>query len=431
MSPRDKHSRPRPVEAVQRAGHRLWSLWRLIVAVVVGYRGEALALRAGNLTFITITSLVPLAAVILSLLHAFNAERVDPLVMKFFEDILSPGGRAQSEATIRKFLAAANSRAAGGFSFLIVLVSSGVMLRHLDASLNDVWAIRQKRPILVSIGLYAGVLLIGPLLVGVALLGTEGAKRIVLLAKLPYSPALFVVGAILTSAIVFSLLYKFAPHAPVPWKSAFTGGIVAGLAWEAARHLYSGIAGLFFSANPVYGSLGIAPLFLMWIYVGWYIVLSGARLAYAVEHADFHDEFRDIVEHPRSQELIATRIAELATRDASVGETCTTKTLSTRLKLPEQRVIDVVRMLLEAGLLVASKKGDLVPARDPATLTLADLSAAVGGVARVVKREPVSTSRFTEVARLFAPADETTVEKLKEITWADLTSDDAAAGRKP
>ena len=154
---------PPPIQRISRWGKRAVGLWRLLVSVVLSYRGEALALRAGNLTFITITSLVPMVAVIFSLLHAFNAKRIDPLVLRFFEDILSPGGRAQSEQTIRTFLSAANSRAAGSLSFVVVMVSAGLMLRHLDASLNDIWQVRRKRPIFVSLGLYTGVLLFGPL----------------------------------------------------------------------------------------------------------------------------------------------------------------------------------------------------------------------------------------------------------------------------
>jgi membrane protein len=428
-------SRPRSKagEQVGRFAKRALELWRLLVAVVLGYRGEALALRAGNLTFITITSLVPVVAVILSLLHAFNAERVDPLLMRLFEDVLSPGGRAQSEVTIRKFVAAASSRTAGGLSFAVVMVSAGLMLRHLDASLNDVWAVRRKRPILVSIGLYAGVLVVGPLLIALALVGTDGAKRLVLWLNLPFSGQAFVLGAALTGATVFTLLYKLAPHAPVPWRSAIFGGVVAGVAWEAARHAYTGVAGLFFSANPLYGSLGVAPLFLMWIYVGWYIILSGARLAYAVEHADFHDEFREILAHPRSQELIATRIAEVVTRAALAGEIGpTSKALAAALKLPEQRILELVRELILGGLLVAGKKGELSPAKDPATLTLADVSAAVGGTARLLKLERgARASLFEFASRLFTEADESTVEKLKGISWLDLAKRADGEGEKP
>ncbi len=407
-----------PVKRLSRAV----ALWRRSVAVVLGYRGESLALRAGNLTFITITSLVPLVAVIFSLLHAFNAKRIDPLVLKFFEDILSPGGRAQSEQTIRTFLSAANSRAAGSVSFLVVLVSSGLMLRHLDASLNDIWRVRQKRPILVSLGLYAGVLFVGPLLIAASLLGTQGVKSFLGWLEFPFSAQVFFVGSVITAVAVFTTLYKVAPHAPVPWRSAFLGGSIAGLAWEAARHLYGGIASLFFSANKVYGSMGIAPLFLMWIYVGWYIVLSGARLAYAIEHADFHEEFRDLLEHPRSNELIASRIAEEVTRASLDGlPPPTSRQISLSLRLPEQRVRELARVLIANALLLANEKGALLPARDVTTLTLADISAAVGGTARAFNRDHAETSgHFGVVARLFTAADESTIEKLKEISWADL-----------
>lgn len=413
-----------------RLSDRVVGFWRLLVAVVVGFRGDALALRAGNLTFITITSLVPLVAVIFSLLHAFNAKRIDPLVLKFFEDILSPGGRAQSEQTIRTFLNAANSRAAGSLSFVVVLVSAGLMLRHLDASLNDIWRVRTKRPILVSLGLYLGVLIVGPLLFAISLLGTQSAKDVIGWMQFPFAAQVFLLGSVLTAVTLLTLLYKIAPHAPVPWKSALTGGAIGGVAWEVARHIYGGIAGVFFSANKVYGSLGIAPLFLMWIYVAWYIVLSGARLAYAVEHMDFHDEFQDLLEHPRSTELIASRIAEEVARAAIVGVSApSTRNLSTLLRLPEQRVREIVGLLVARGLLSVSVRGGLKPGRDLAELTLADISAAVGGTARVSNRE--RARHYDSVARLFTSVDETSIEKLKAISWADLAKEGPVKPEKP
>lgn len=396
-------------------------LWRLLVAVVIGYRGEKLALRAGNLTFITLTSLVPLAAVILALLHAFGSTQVEALVIKFFEDLLNPGGRAQAERALREFKAAANSPTGSSLSFLVLLVSSGVMLRHLDASLNDVWAVRRSRPILGTLGLYLGVLIVGPIAMALSLLGSDGMKRVLLLVNFPLSGAAFTLGAIISAMIVFTLLYKIAPHAHVPWRSALIGGATAGVAWEIARHVYGTIASIFFSANAVYGSLGIAPLFLTWVYVSWYVILSGARLAYAVEHADFHDEFRDISAHPRSDELIATRIAQLIARarvaqvpgPASLG-------LAIQLRLPTQRIEESVDRLLKAGL-VKLEAGALVPARDLVDLSVADISLAVGGAARTLRRERLSrTGQFDAAAALFEAADEVSVEKLKKITWADL-----------
>jgi membrane protein len=396
-------------------------LLRLLVAVVIGYRGEKLALRAGNLTFITLTSLVPLAAVMLALVHVFGSTQVEAVVIKFFEDLLNPGGRAQAERALREFKAAANSPTGSSLSFLVLLVSSGVMLRHLDASLNDVWAVRRSRPILGTLGLYLGVLIVGPLAMAVSLLGSDGIKRLLLLVNFPLSGVAFTLGAVFSALVVFTLLYKVAPHAHVPWRSALIGGAAAGIAWEIARRLYGTIASIFFSANAVYGSLGIAPLFLTWVYVSWYVVLSGARLAYAVEHADFHDEFRDLLSHPRSEELIATRIAQLIARarvaqvpgPSSIG-------LAAQLRLPTQRIEEAVSRLTNAGL-IKVEAGALIPARDLVDLTVADISMAMGGAARTLTRERLSrTGQFDSAATLFADADEASVEKLKRITWADL-----------
>jgi membrane protein len=396
-------------------------LWRLLVAVFIGYRGERLALRAGNLTFITLTSLVPLAAVILALLHAFGSTQVETLVIKFFEDLLSPGGRAQAERALREFKSAANSPTGSGLSFLVLLVASGVMLRHLDASLNDVWAVRRRRPILLTLGLYVGVLIAGPIAMALSLLGSDGAKRLLLYLNFPLSGLAFTGGAAFSAMVVFTLLYKVAPHAHVPWRSALIGGAMAGIGWELARRVYGTIASFFFSANAVYGSLGIAPLFLTWVYVGWYITLSGARLAYAVEHADFHDEFKDLLTHPRSEELIATRIAQIVSRASMANVPGPTPFgIAQALKVPTQRVEESVARLTTAGL-VRLENAALVPAKPLVELTVADLSLAVGGAAHTLQRERLARAGpFTQAAAVFVAADEASVEKLKRITWADL-----------
>jgi membrane protein len=276
------------------------------------------------------------------------------------------------------------------------------------------------------------VLFVGPILIGISLLGSETLKNFLTWLDFPFSAQAYFIGGSVAALLVFTTLYKFAPHAPVPWKSALTGGAVAGVAWELARHLYGGIASLFFSANKVYGSLGIAPLFLMWIYVGWYIVLSGARLAYAVEHADFHDEFRDLLEHPRSNELIASRIAEEVARASIAGAPPpTSKILCARMRLPEQRIKEILQLLLDGKLLVVDEKGQFRPAREVSSLTLADISQAVGGTAKIVKREhESSTGHFEGVAKLFTAADETTVEKLRAISWTDLVEQEADKHQK-
>lgn len=383
--------------------------WQAALAVLRSFRGEQLGLRAGNLSFITLTALVPLAAVVLSLVHVFQQKRIDALVMHFFEEILSPGGRQQTESALKRFLEAARSRTASGLSFSVLLISSGVLLRHLDASLNEIWVVPRRRSWAKSIVMYGGVLIAGPFLMVVALLGSDGLRRSLDWLGWPLVPEALLLGALVSAAGVFTLLYKLAPSVPVRWSAALRGGVAAGLAWELARRLYGSIASIFLSANPLYGSLGIAPLFLMWIYVGWYIVLAGARLAYAFDVA----EPRHAVDPVRVRELLCARVAGVIARaylDRAAAPS--TDAIARTLSVPPRRVADALFPLESSGL-VLSRAGGWYPSQEPTQLTLADVVQAVSG-----RRHASADS--DAVAQLLASVDATTVEKLKGMSWEAL-----------
>jgi membrane protein len=385
------------------------------------FLGESVTLRAGNLTFISITSLVPLIGVAVALLNAFGAQTLEKRLRIFVNDLLAPGVQEQSEAFFNQFFSVAGSRTVGGLSFVIILVSAGILLRHLDAALNEVWAVRSRRPLYVSLGLYLGLLLGGPVLLAVLLTGTTSIKSLFLEMHMPFSTQAVQIAAAFSAVGVLTMLFKLAPHAPVRWRSALAGGAVAGFAWELARHSYGGIASLALQANTVYGSLGIAPLFLMWIYVSWCIVLFGARLAYAVEHADFRGEFMDHTTHPRTRELLAARVAQQTSQAlAAKVPGPTARQLAFKLNVPGQLVSEIVRQLAAAGLVKLDSKGHIAPARDPSLLTLADLSEAVGGSASSQAKHPGDSGYYGPFAKLFEDADQATLERLKRVTWASL-----------
>jgi membrane protein len=368
-----------------------------------------------------------MVAVALALLQFFGADRLQLYVQRFIKDILAPGNQADALQLVDHLVNAAAARTAGGLSFVVVLVSAGLLLRQLDASLNEVWAVRRKRPLAISMALYAGALLIGPVFIGLSLAGTEGVKQVWVRIGLPFGAQALAVGATFVIVAALTLLYKLAPHAPVRLRSAFAGGLLAGVAWELVRVSYGWVTAVLFGANPIYGSLGIAPLFLLWVDISWMLVLFGARLAYAVENVEVRTEFKDLVSHPRSRELIAGRVAQLAARALLTGAPApTVKTLTRKLAVPQQMLREVVAQLETAGLIVVGRKGELVPARHPSSLTVADLSAAVGGVAMRPGKDSQDkrSLEYQEFERMFADVDQANVEKLSRISWAELAGPD-------
>src|SRR5512140_3272589 len=310
-----------------------------IRAVVHGFRGERISLRAAALTYLSIFSLVPLLTVALVLLEFLHQEEFRRQMEHFIQRILAPGIREETAALLNGFIARASSVAALAIGFLVLGFSGGMLLKNLDASLNEIWNVRKKRPWHVRLLIYAFALLLGPVLVAVSLAGTVGVQDLLVGAGVSSARQATTLAWLLLAVSAFTSLYYLAPNAPVRLRSALAGGLVAGAAWDLSRYGYSLFGEQIFRYNPVYGSLGAMPLFLAWIYLTWLLVLFGARLAYAVEHAAAGGLLRALGEHPRARELVAARIAEEVTL-AQLAATAppTARELSRLLEVSEERV---------------------------------------------------------------------------------------------
>jgi len=297
-----------------------------------------------------------------------------------------------------------------------------MLLKNLDASLNDIWNVRRTRPWHIRVVIYGLSLLFGPLLVALSLAGTGAIRHALELYQLPYFRQVASFGSLFSAVTVFTLLYYLAPNAPVRLRSALAGGLVAGAAWDLARFGYTLFGAQIFRYNPVYGSLGALPLFLAWIYVSWLLVLFGARLAYAVEHAVVPGVIRELGEHPRGRELLAARMAQLITQaQFQAREPPTPRDLSRSLDVPEERTREIAERLEAAGLLATGSRGGLVPARLPDQMTLADLSRAVGGLPPPVGGVSKS-EELRRVEELFASVDASARQALSQVTWAELAA---------
>ncbi len=391
-------------------------------AVIHGFRGERISLRAAALTYISIFSLVPMLTVALVLLQTLNYADFRGKLEWFIQEILAPGVREESSEFFRSFLARASAVGAGGVGFLVLAFSAGMLLKNLESSLNDIWNVRRTRPWHVRVVIYGLILLVAPVLVAVSLAGSGAIRQSLELYEIPYFRQMASLGSLGAAVGVFTVLYYFAPNAPVRLRSALAGGLVAGTAWDLARFGYTLFGSKIFQYNPVYGSLGALPLFLAWIYVSWLLVLFGARLAYAVEHAVVPGLIRELGEHPRGRELVAARMAQLITTAQYLSkEPPSPRDLSRSLGVPEDRARQIAERLEAAGLLATAARGGLVPARLPEQLTLADLSAAVGGLPPAI--DGISKSEeLRMVEELFASVDDSARRALSRVTWAELAA---------
>ncbi|WP_224365291.1 YhjD/YihY/BrkB family envelope integrity protein [Hyalangium versicolor] len=394
-------------------------------ALVRDFQGENISLRAAALTYISVFSLIPLVTVVLALLRSLHQEEFQRRMRSAIYVALAPGIREQSSEFFDRFLTTANSIAIGSVGFVALLFSAASLLRNIDGAVNEVWGIRRQRPILVRALIYLGLLLLGPVFLAASFAGTGAVRGLIVNAGYSVAPQILLITTTALAVSSMTLLYYWTPYAKVQVRSALAGGIVSGLGWVIAKELYQQFAEQLFRYDKLWGSLSVVPLFLAWIHISWLLVLSGARLSYAVEHASFRDSLWAFGNHPRALELVATRVAMEATLAWVDGQPPPLpREMALQLRVPESFVHDVIERMANASLLVLGRKGGVQPARDPSDLSLAEISSAIHGVTILGGPEtwtgPRGATGFEQVEVLFHTADCATADVLRRTKWIDL-----------
>ena len=236
---------------------------------------------ASSLTFTTILALVPLLAVVLSLFTAFPLfDDFRGALQDFLTSKLMPEAVSSTVMEyLNQFAAKASSLTAVGSLFLIV--TSIMLMSTIDQVFNDIWYVSQKRPIMQRVLVYWAILSLGPILAGASLwasavLASESLGHITHLTVVA-SFALSYVPFILT-ALAFTALYVYVPNRQVLWRDAFVGGVFTTLALEILKNGFAFYLTKFPTYTLIYGAFATLPIFLMWVYVSWLIILVGASL---------------------------------------------------------------------------------------------------------------------------------------------------------
>lgn len=358
---------------------RLRAFGRAIRAVVRSYRGERIGQRAAALTYLSVFSLVPLLTVALMLLQWIHEQAFKARVHAFIQSVLAPGIRAQSASAMERFLSAASARAVGGIGFLLLAFTAGALIKELDESVNELWNVHAPRSWPVRIVLYAAALTLGPVLLALSLAGTAGIRNALLGLPVFLGGPLGTLISFAATVVGITLLYVLIPHAHVRISTALIAGVTATLGWEIAKHVYAFCATYIFHYSAIYGSLGAIPLFLLWIYVSWVLILFGLRLAYALQHASALERWTAFGAHPRGQELLALHVAATLTHLSREKRLPTSAgTLATRALVPEQALFPLLERFSKAGLITLT--GERVAlVGSPGALTLEDACRAVSG----------------------------------------------------
>jgi membrane protein len=243
-------------------------------------RLDRLALRAAALSYLTLLALVPLATLALMLLETIGLQGLGQRVRGF---LLSELGLSRETALLfEQLISRANAQAVEGLSGLLLLGSSLALLINIEGALDEIWGVAKPRPLMRRLLRAIGLLMLGPVLLGIAL---------ALSARLSHVPFPIELGRLLGPGpevlLIFSILfvlYVLGPNTKVAPLIAGLSALAAALVWEAAKRGYAFIAIHAFQQNAlVYGSLAAIPVLMLWIQLSWLIVLGGSHLNHALQ----------------------------------------------------------------------------------------------------------------------------------------------------
>ena len=232
------------------------------------------------LTYTSLLAVVPLLAVGLIL---FQKLPFYPAVLQATEDfilrVFTPGIGQQLVVSFAEFIAKAGQLT--GISSLILLVTAMMTLNTIDQTLNKIWKVERGRRTAISMLIYFGVVVLGPLLVGLSVIATTYLLSLTVSAGVTHNSwQLWLAWLIIL--LVFSAVYRWVPNTHVKWRYALTGGLLATILFELAKQGFTLYLRWFPNYEIIYGAVAVVPLTLVWIYISWLVVLIGAETAHCL-----------------------------------------------------------------------------------------------------------------------------------------------------
>ncbi len=367
---------------------------KIVVMVGRDFIQNLVKLQAMALAFKTLLSLAPLLAVVFSLLKAFGVHnRMEPALA----EALAPLGEKGQEITAHLigFVNKMSAGALGSVGLVTLFITVLSLMGTIEEAFNHIWRVKSPRKLARRFSDYLSAILVGPVLIFAAVTITATlqshaivqsllslqALGVVILALLRLVPYLTLWGA-------FTFVYMFIPNTRVRLRSALVGGLVAAILWQTVGWGFAVFVASSTRYYVIYSSFAILLLFLLWLHVGWVIVLLGAQVTYAHQHIHYFLGERDLLaQSTGGREKLALLMMHLVGRNFRHGlAPLSVAEIAVQLRIPAGIVNEFMVMFTELKLVLPLAAEDtFVLGRDPATISIKEILDCVRNSGKSVK----------------------------------------------
>lgn len=282
------------LEELSRAKARYVKYLKVMLITIKTFSAEKIGFQAVALSFFSTMSVVPFIAIVFAITGGLGlADKLTELLYAYFDN------SQQAIDTVLGFaqniINTAQSSAMGLISALMFVFIVIWMMLNVERVFNNVWRVQTSRKILKRLSIIIPMLIVAPFVVlvffGGSIVYSHALSSLGLdmdefsIIKSILSWVLFGVIAMMT----FSMMYKFIPNAPVKYKEALRAALFAAIPFTLVQYTYLETQVFVSRLNSIFGAFAAVPLFMVWINIGWFIILIGAELSYAFQHVDSYN----------------------------------------------------------------------------------------------------------------------------------------------
>ncbi len=270
------------LQRIQPPQELLYRWLRFAVTIYNQFLDDGCMYRAAALTYTCLLSLVPLMTVSFAILAAFPFfNKISSELQNFiFSHFIAASGEV-IQRYIQHFVAQTSNLSVIGFFFLVV--TAVLLMFNIEQAFNAIWHIRFRRHGVSAILLYWAVLTLTPILLGLSIVISGYFMRLPVIAEATsnfwISETIIRLIPWLLSVSTFWLLYVAVPNCTVPLRFGLIGALASGTLFELAKFGFAIYVRNFPTYTLLYGALATIPIFLVWLYTSWIIILFGAVIS--------------------------------------------------------------------------------------------------------------------------------------------------------
>jgi|GEM_PF-2996932 len=329
-------------------------------------------MMASALTFSSLLAFIPLLVLVFTFFSLLGgAEWLEARIRPLIFNTLATGTGEKLSQSLSELVRSARLGTTGTVSFVLMIITSLSLLNTIEGAFNQVWSVAESRSIVKKIRDYWSALTIAPILIIVSLFLTTSLGKIPIIQTVlsqPWVDHFFTVFVpLLLQWLAFYLFFLMVPNTVVRTASAALGALVGSVLWEIAKGGYLTYTAYAVKYNLVYGSIAFIPIFMIWVYLTWVVILIGVEISYVHQNfVSLRGQNRRIqLSFSQKETAGLTVMAEVARRFMAGQPPTTIYELSHEFRLPSEHLRSVVQLLRERKLLnEGDDDGPLVVTRE-------------------------------------------------------------------